>query len=123
MVLLHRAVFPNTITRGSFVRRANYLFAALACLLVLLCPAPASAQAVVQHDFEDGTLQGWTPRGVVVVLTNTTEAAATGARSLKTTGHTAGFHGPSLSLPGTLPGRDVGYVSSKLKSEVARHDS
>ena len=81
MVLLHGAVFPKTITRGTFVRRANYLFAALACLLVLLSPAPpASAQTVVQHDFEDGTLQGWIPRGGTVVLTNTTEAAATGVR-------------------------------------------
>jgi hypothetical protein len=58
MALLHRAVFSNIITRGIFVRRANYLFATLACLLVRLSPAPASAQAVVQHDFEDGTLQG-----------------------------------------------------------------
>jgi len=80
MILLHRAVFSNIITRGASVRRANYPFAAPACLLVLLNPAPASARAVIQHDFEDGTLQGWTPRNGFV-LTNTTEAAATDARS------------------------------------------
>jgi endo-1,4-beta-xylanase len=67
----------------------------------------ARAQTVVQHDWEDGTTQGWIPRGGSVVLTNTTEAANTGTRSLKTTGRTAGFHGPSLSVlpllsPGTI---------------------
>ena len=62
-----------------------------------LAPAP------LQHDFEDGTLQGWIPRGGSVVLSNTTEARVrTGTRSLKTTGRTAGFNGPSLNLLGQL---------------------
>jgi endo-1,4-beta-xylanase len=58
--------------------------------------------APIQNDFEDGTLQGWIPRGGTVVLTNTTEAAFNGTRSLKTTGRTAGFNGPSLSLTNQL---------------------
>src|SRR5439155_2139413 len=37
-----------------------------------------------------------------VTLTNTTEAAFTGTHSLKTTGRTAGFNGPSLNLFGQL---------------------
>src|SRR5215510_6117660 len=53
--------------------------------------------APIQNDFEDGTAQGWIPRGPVT-LTNTTEAAFTGTHSLKTTGRTAGFNGPSLNL-------------------------
>jgi endo-1,4-beta-xylanase len=53
---------------------------------------------ITQHDWEDGTLKGWIPRGGTVVLTNTTEAAADGTRSLKTTGRTAGFNGPSLNV-------------------------
>jgi endo-1,4-beta-xylanase len=61
-----------------------------------LAPAP------LQHDFEDGSLQGWTPRGGSVVLTNTAEAAFGGTRSLKTTGRTAGFNGPSFNLLGQL---------------------
>ena len=56
----------------------------------------------IQHDFEDGTLQGWIPRGGGVVLTNTSEAAFAGTQSLKTTGRSAGFHGPSLNLFGQL---------------------
>ncbi|HEY5906682.1 MAG TPA: carbohydrate binding domain-containing protein, partial [Vicinamibacteria bacterium] len=70
-------------------------------------PRAAEAQLTIQHDFEDGTFQGWTPRGPVT-LTNTTEAANGGARSLKTTGRTAGFHGPSLNLLGQLQ-PDVPY--------------
>jgi len=46
-----------------------------------LSPRAAAAQTVVQDDFEDGTTQGWVPRGTAV-LTNTTEAANTGSRSL-----------------------------------------
>jgi endo-1,4-beta-xylanase len=53
--------------------------------------------APIQNDFEDGTAQGWIPRGPVT-LTNTTEAAFSGTHSLKTTGRTAGFNGPSLDL-------------------------
>src|SRR6187551_925565 len=57
--------------------------------------------APIQNGFEDGTLQGWIPRGGVT-LTNTTEQAFAGTRSLKTTGRTAGFMGPSLNLTGQL---------------------
>jgi endo-1,4-beta-xylanase len=64
-------------------------------------PRAACAQTVVQHDWEDGTLQGWTPFGGGVVLTNTTDAAHAGTRSLLTTGRTATFNGPSREL-GTL---------------------
>src|ERR1044071_781499 len=87
----------------------------LACLLILLSPQPASAQAVVQNDFEDGTLQGWIPRGGTVVLTNTTEAAATGARSLKTTGRTAGFNGPSLNVQSTLSRGTIYQITASVR--------
>jgi endo-1,4-beta-xylanase len=66
-------------------------------LLQLAAPAGATAQTVVQHDFEDGTTQGWAPRGGVT-LTNVTEAAATGTHSLRTTGRTATWNGPSLDI-------------------------
>lgn len=72
---------------------------------LLAAAAPARAQ-VATHDFEDGTAQGWIPRGGGVALTNTTEAARSGLRSLRTTGRTQGFHGPSLDLRTLLtPGR------------------
>ena len=79
-------------------RPALVLFACAS--LFALCAAPAAAQTpVVQHDFEDGTTQGWIPRGSVT-LTNTDEVGSrTGlpGRSLRTTGRTANFHGPSLN--------------------------
>src|SRR5689334_6772542 len=57
----------------------------------------------IQNDFEDGTLQGWVPRSSgSVVLTNTTETAFGGTHSLKTTGRTAAFNGPSLNLTSQL---------------------
>ncbi len=65
-------------------------------------PSASQAQTIIQNDFEDGTLQGWTPRGGGVVLTNTTEAAQAGLRSLKTPCRTQGFHGPSLNILNSL---------------------
>src|SRR5438046_1355753 len=57
----------------------------------------ADPQVVVQNDFEDGTTQGWIPRGPVS-LASVTEAAHTGTHSLKTTGRTANWNGPSLDV-------------------------
>ena len=82
--------------------------AALLSLLALLVPAStAAAQTVVVfNDFEDGTPQGWIPRGGGVVLTNTDEVGSrtggAGTHSLRTTGRTQGFHGPSLQTLGLL---------------------
>jgi endo-1,4-beta-xylanase len=113
VIPLHRALTAFGRLRTTFPRHALMLFAVLACSLVLL--SPASAQTVVQNDFEDGTPQGWTPRGGTVVLSNTTEAAASGARSLKTTGRTAGFNGPSLNLLGTLSKGAVYQVTASVR--------
>ena len=74
---------------------------AVGLLQVGLSPT-ASAQAIVQHGWEDGTLQGWTPFGGGVVLTNVAGTALTGTHSLLTTGRTAGFNGPSLELASVL---------------------
>ncbi len=76
-------------------------------LLALLAAAPGAAQTlVVQHDFEDGTFQGWVPRGGGVVLTNTEEVGSrtggVGTHSLRTTNRTQGFHGPSVQTLGLL---------------------
>ena len=61
-----------------------------------------AAQTIVQTDFEDGTVQGWIPRGPVT-LANTEEVPAHGGtHSLKTTGRTQGFHGPSLNVFGVV---------------------
>ncbi|MCX7680629.1 MAG: carbohydrate binding domain-containing protein, partial [Anaerolineae bacterium] len=51
----------------------------------LVTPPPSGT--VVEYNFEDGTTQGWAPRGPVT-LAALTEAAHTGNYSLKTTGRT-----------------------------------
>src|SRR3954453_10888421 len=89
----------------------------LVWLLPLCAATPATAQTVVQHTWEDGTLQGWVPRGSAV-LTNTADAAHTGRRSLLTTGRTANFNGPSLDiLPVLAPGTVYQFTASvRLRS-------
>ena len=64
--------------------------------VVQLAPPPLVA------DFEDGTADGWIPRGSGVVLTNATNQADTGTHSLLTTGRTQGFMGPSIDLTSQL---------------------
>ncbi|HEV2664468.1 MAG TPA: endo-1,4-beta-xylanase, partial [Blastocatellia bacterium] len=88
--------------------RACVFALGLACAVALYFLSPLGRRSAIAqtgpialNDFEDGTAQGWVPRGGGVVLTNTTEAAFTGARSLKTTGRTQGFHGPSLNVLNT----------------------
>jgi endo-1,4-beta-xylanase len=61
----------------------------------------AALSGPIQGDFEDGTLQGWVPRGSVG-LTNTTESSYSGTHSLKTAARTAAWMGPSLVLTGQL---------------------
>src|SRR5262249_24610075 len=104
MFHLTRLLGSHKAWRGDYAIRACVLELSLACALApyFLSPfnpraAVAQAVSVVQNDFEDGALQGWIPRGGVT-LTNTTEAAAGGTHSLKTTGRTMGFHGPSLNV-------------------------
>src|SRR5215813_10917839 len=104
MFHLTRLLGSHKAWRGDYAIRACVLELSLACALApyFLSPfnpraAVAQTVSVVQNDFEDGALQGWIPRGGVT-LTNTTEAAAGGTHSLKTTGRTMGFHGPSLNV-------------------------
>ena len=62
----------------------------------------AALTGTVTADFEDGTTDGWIPRGSGVVIANSTDQANTGTQSLLTTGRTAGFMGPSIDLTSQL---------------------
>src|SRR6185295_15109308 len=80
--------------------RISFAFPSLLLLSFFFAAVPARGQTtVVFDDFETGTLQGWIPRGPVT-LTNTEEVGSrtggAGTHSLRTTGRTQGFHGPSL---------------------------
>ena len=67
---------------------------------ICLSAQQAGAQ-LVQHNFDDGTTQGWGPRGSAVV-TASTDVARSGTHSLKTTGRTASWNGPALNVLPTL---------------------
>lgn len=55
-------------------------------------------QVLAATDFEDGTTQGWGPRGDEVAVAATQDDAHSGEWSLVTTGRTAGWNGPSFDL-------------------------
>jgi endo-1,4-beta-xylanase len=62
---------------------------------------PDDPKTLVSSDFEDATAQGWGPRGNVTVAPSTEQAHA-GTHSLKTTGRTANWNGPSYDLLGKV---------------------
>lgn len=69
----------------------------------LINAAHAAEPTVIVHsDFENGTTQGWGPRGGGVVVAATTEASYAGTHSLKTTGRTQTWQGPSLDVTAKL---------------------
>jgi endo-1,4-beta-xylanase len=94
----------HSLPRETSCRRPNRrCFGRLFVLVAaVLCAAASGSAQVVSHGFESNQLHGWAPRGGTVTLTSTTEAARSGTNSLKTSGRTAGWHGPSLDLRSLL---------------------
>ncbi|MEU6785614.1 endo-1,4-beta-xylanase [Nonomuraea angiospora] len=86
----------------------------------LLCLVPAlsahAAAADLTYDFENGTTQGWGPRGGGVSVTVTPDAAHGGTSSLLTTGRTATWHGASIAAPFV---RGVGYTVTAYARQVS----
>jgi len=78
------------------------------------------SKVIAEYDFEDGTNQGWTPRGGVT-LEAVSEAVHSGSYSLKTTNREDTWQGPSLNVKGILEKgatyEIIGYV--KLVEEPA----
>ncbi len=98
-------------SRPRFFRVSHCLSSIVAALA--LCSASTAAE-IVANDFEDGTTQGWAPRGSVT-LTSTTEAARSGARSLKTAGRTATWNGPARDLRTTLSANTTYEISGWVR--------
>src|SRR5215475_2485488 len=115
---MKRIVFAHiSVPSGPEIsHQISRLILSLACLLTasFLLSAFGSAQAIRQNDFEDGTPQGWIPRGTAV-LANTTEQAHSGTHSLKTTGRTAGFHGPSVNVTNALQSGNIYQVTAWVR--------
>ena len=93
--------------------RSTRTLAAVTVVALAAMAAPVHAQIVV-NDFEDGTNQGWSPRGGVT-LTNSTAASHGGARSLLTSGRTAGWNGPSLDLRTVLAPNTTYQISGWVR--------
>ncbi|MET9249784.1 endo-1,4-beta-xylanase [Nonomuraea sp. NPDC003709] len=93
------------------------LRALVAAALLCLVPAlSAHAAADLAYDFENGTTQGWGPRGDGVSVTVTPDAAHGGTSSLLTTGRTATWHGASIAAPFV---RGVGYTVTAYARQVS----
>ncbi|MET8140481.1 endo-1,4-beta-xylanase [Sphaerisporangium sp. NPDC005288] len=84
----------------------SWAAAALLCLPLSLSPCitAGTAQAaapvtIASYDFEDGTAQGWSPRGSGVSVAAVQDAAHSGSASLLTTGRTDTWNGASVTPP------------------------
>jgi len=81
-----------------------------------LSPAPLNPSQQdntgITSTFEDGGLDGWSSRSGSSTLTNTTAEAHSGTHSLLTTGRTANWDGPSISVSNKM------YVGSTYNLSV-----
>lgn len=59
---------------------------------------PSSELERIATDFEDGTVQGWQPRGGSVILSASADAAHSGEYGLKVEGRTQGWNGPTFNV-------------------------
>jgi endo-1,4-beta-xylanase len=84
-------------------RRLVTLGSLLAAMLAFAGPPAAAAtpELVKSYDFEDGTTQGWSARGGAAVAAVAT-AAHGGTQSLRVSGRTQSWEGPSVDLTSTL---------------------
>ncbi|WP_339158526.1 endo-1,4-beta-xylanase [Paenibacillus sp. FSL W8-0186] len=80
--------------------RAMTMLLVLCLIAPLYAAVPAAANTVLlQHGFEDGTTQGWAPRGEDEMLSSSTGTAArTGSRGLHVSGRTESWNGASLDV-------------------------
>ncbi|GAA3796784.1 endo-1,4-beta-xylanase [Sphaerisporangium flaviroseum] len=85
----------------------SWVAALLLCLPLSVLSSPAAqavqeaaeAVQIAKYDFEDGTTQGWTPRGSGVSVRVAPDVAHSGSGSLLTTGRTETWHGAAISPP------------------------
>ncbi len=100
--MLRTKVFAPPRTLRNLSLPAFLTILSLTVMVTLFtCPQAVAQTTVLSTDFEDGSTQGWGPRGPVT-LTNTTEIAHGGARSLKVTGRTSNWNGPSIDMTGQM---------------------
>lgn len=105
-----------------FARPCRWLRRSSLAAVTLACLAVSAAAQVVSHGFEDGTTQGWVPRGSVTVASST-DVARTGTHSLKTTGRTANWNGPALDLRSRLTANTTYQISGWVRLTAGQSPS
>ncbi|QNU65476.1 endo-1,4-beta-xylanase [Ruminiclostridium herbifermentans] len=82
-------------------------------------PEASSNIKSYEYNFDNGTTQGWSPRGDGVNVAVSAEAATSLPNSIKVTGRSQNWHGASINALGKLD-KDVIYtVTAKVKSICA----
>ena len=100
----------------SYVLSACMVFGIFANLPILKASADTAGTTnlITNGTFDTGNTAPWAPRGPVT-LTATTEDSASGTHSLKVTGRTSTWNGPSIDLKTVLK-KDITYnISLKVK--------
>lgn len=92
-----------------------------------LAPAPPSASQQdntgISSTFEDGGTDGWVSRTGTSAVTNSTAAAHGGSHSLLTTGRTANYDGPQISVSNKMYVGSVYNVSVWVKLQPTDNSS
>lgn len=83
----------------------------------------SSIEGAIQYDFEDGTAQGWVPRGEALVRV-VDDVAHSGAHSLLVTNRTAAWHGVAIDVSTLLKSGNTyeigGYVRLAAGAPASR---
>jgi endo-1,4-beta-xylanase len=91
MVLgLAAALMLSAATMGSITSRTQVYAEAI--------DETSSEPQRIATDFEDGTVQGWQPRGGGVILSASSDAAYSGEYGLKVEGRSQGWNGPTFNV-------------------------
>ncbi|PYG86857.1 endo-1,4-beta-xylanase [Ruminiclostridium sufflavum DSM 19573] len=77
---------------------------------------PSAAIKSYEYNFDDGTAQGWSPRGSGVNVSISAEAAVSAPNSIKVSGRSANWNGASLNTLGKLEKDTLYTLTANVKS-------
>ncbi|MDQ0115472.1 endo-1,4-beta-xylanase [Paenibacillus harenae] len=95
---LAAALMLSVATVGSLTSRTQVHAEAAVSSEAEASDEPSEALDRIATDFEDGTVQGWQPRGGSVLLSVSGDAAYSGEYGLKVEGRTQGWNGPTFNV-------------------------
>lgn len=95
---LAAALIVSVATVGSITSRTQVHAEAAVSSEAEASDEPSEELERIATDFEDGTVQGWQPRGGSVILSASGDAAYSGEYGLKVEGRTQGWNGPTFNV-------------------------